>query len=173
MNSQFYNPPFDNFTYTNINTNKEEQNQNILVLNKNQNNTCTMVSDKYASSLDDNSVFSANDLKFQPSYDITEEFYKLHLLKLQNERNNFHNNYNIESHTNVYLRNNIEGKVNEREHYDIDTYEPPTYESWEEEEDLDMVIDLNRSTSISSGVFQFDDTNRDFQLNNQFQNFKL
>ena len=173
MNSQFYNSSFDNFVHSNINTNKEEQNQNILVLNKNQNNTYTMLSDRYASSLDDNSVFSENDLNFQPSFDITEEFYKLHLLKLQNERNNFNNKYNAQHQTDNYLPNNIESKVNERQHYDIDTYEPPTYESWEEEEDLDMVIDLNRSTSISSGVFQFDDINRDFQLNSQFQNFKL
>ena len=176
MNSHFYNSTFDNYTYDNINTNTEQHNQNILFLNKTQSGTNTMLSDKYASSLENNSVFSDNDLKFQPSYDITEEFYKLHLLKLQNEKVP-HSNYNtnkqqVEDLSFEYVPN-FGYKTNERDHYDIETYEPPTYESWEEEEDLDMIIDLNRSSSISSGVFQFEDSNRDFQLNNQFQNCKL
>lgn len=167
MNSEYYNMPFENYKYNN---------QNNLVVNNNQTNSDSILSDKYPSSYKNNSLFSDKDMNYQQPYDLTEEFYKLHLLKLQNEKMTY-NKYNInEQKSELHipdLPNNNGYKLQEREHYDIETYEPPTYESWEEDEDLDMVIDLNRSTSISSGVFQFDDANRDFLLNNQFQNFKL
>ncbi|SGZ37892.1 uncharacterized protein HGUI_00092 [Hanseniaspora guilliermondii] len=167
MNSEYYNMPFDKYNYNN---------QNNFLFNNNQIRSDNILSDKYPSSCENNSLFSNNDIDHQTSYDITEEFYKLHILKLQNEKMTY-NKYNIHEQEQELqlpnLPNNNGYKLHEREHYDIETYEPPTYESWEEDEDLDMVIDLNKSTSISSGVFQFDDANRDFQLNNQFQNFKL
>lgn len=159
--------PFENYQY---------DNQNNHILSNNQNNSDSILLNKYPSSYKSNSIFSEKDMNYHQSYDLTEEFYKLHLLKLQNEMTTYNtcdiNEQKPELQNPVSSINNG-FKLHERDHYDIETYEPPTYESWEEDEDLDMVIDLNRATSISSGVFQFDDANKDFLLNNQFQNFKL
>lgn len=76
MNSEYYNMPFENYKYNN------------------QTNSDSILSDKYPSSYENNSLFSDKDMNYQQPYDLTEEFYKLHLLKLQNEKMTY-NKYNI------------------------------------------------------------------------------
>lgn len=113
-------------------------------------------------------------------FNITEQFYQLHLLKQQQlqEQNETpfkqQQNYKENLHkTQEYQQQNGLQFYNSREQFDIDNYEPPQYESWEEEEDLDVIIELNRSNSISSGIFQFDNNNKDYMLNTQLQTWKL
>ncbi|XBW37164.1 hypothetical protein QEN19_002745 [Hanseniaspora menglaensis] len=112
---------------------------------------------------------------------ISEQFYQLHLLKQQQQQSNKKNdeilaaqqNYKEGLYKSQANQNNGLQYLNSREQYDVDNYEPPQYESWEEEEDLDVIIDLNRSNSFNSGIFQFESNNKDYILNSQLESWKL
>lgn len=163
------------FINNNNNNNNDVQfNTEIISLN-NSNQTFEKEQINYFTSnfSDDNSP------KLNPCK-ISEQFYQLHMLKQQQlqqkneETFSSQQNYkeNLFKNQEYQQKNNIQ-HLNSREQYDIANYEPPQYESWEEEEDLDIVIDLNRSNSFNSGIFQFETNNNDYLLNNQLQSWKL
>ncbi|OBA28801.1 hypothetical protein HANVADRAFT_51251 [Hanseniaspora valbyensis NRRL Y-1626] len=162
------------FINNNNNNNDVQFNTEIISLN-NSNQTFEQEQINYFSSNFD----TDNSPKLNPCK-ISEQFYQLHVLKQQQlqqkneETFSSQQNYkeNLFKNQEYQQKNNIQ-HLNSREQYDIANYEPPQYESWEEEEDLDIVIDLNRSNSFNSGIFQFETNNNDYLLNNQLQSWKL